>query len=144
MNRDMPMDDFKGDLELDTSILPIFQQYKQLNKSWLPSFHLWNYLNMRADLDMAAAFTKLFWPDFIEVDGCVLLKIAYSPNSFQSWVEHYHGDTRKVEAMINHVHISDLFLNPPKGCRLSRSAIRLSGKCTCVWLEASASVGIPG
>jgi hypothetical protein len=69
---------------------------------------------MRADLDLAAAFTKLFWPDFIEVDGCILLKIAYSPESFQSWVEQYHGDTRRVEAMMNHIHISDLFLNPPR------------------------------
>jgi len=114
VDRDIPMNEVGEQPQLDSAILPTFQQYTQLNESWSPRFDLWDYLNMRADLELAAAFTKLFWPDFIEVEGCVLLKHAYSPESFRNWMAHFGGDTRAVEAMLNHRHIKDLFLNPPK------------------------------
>jgi hypothetical protein len=109
------MDQVGGNPQLDTSMLPTFREYKQLNETWSPGLDIWNFLNARADIELAASFTKLFWPDFIEVEGCVLLKRAYSPEAFHDWLERYGGDTRAVEALLNHVHIKDLFLNPPKG-----------------------------
>lgn len=114
MDRDINMEDVKGVPELDTSLMPIFQKYKQENESWIPGFDVWDYLNLRSDFDMAAAFTKLFWPDFVEVDGCVLLKGSYSPENFKKWMSSYEGDRRAVESMMNHLHLWDTFLNSPK------------------------------
>jgi hypothetical protein len=94
---------------LDTSLLPIYQQ-------WVPAkgdLSLWNYLNLRAEYDLAAAFSKLFWPDFIEVSGCILLAEQYDPSSFKAWWEVLEGKLQAVEALVNHVHIYDLFLNSP-------------------------------
>jgi hypothetical protein len=109
-DRHIPPDEAIGNPQLVTAMMPVFQQYKQENESWIPDFDTWSYLNLRADADLAAAFTKLFWPDFVEVEGCVLLKRAYSPESFQEWMERFQGDERRVEATMNHVHIWDVFI----------------------------------
>lgn len=113
MDRDVDMADVQGVPELDTATLPVFQKYKQENESWIPNFSMWSYLNLRADFDLAAAFTKLFWPDFVEADGCILLKEHYDAENFRYWLARYNGDGRATEAMINHLHIRDLFLNSP-------------------------------
>ncbi len=114
MDRNVHINEVKGQLELDKSVLPIFQQWKQENESWIPNFNIWSYLNLRGDFDLAAAFSKLFFPDFVEVDGCVLLKEQYSPEGLSRWMKSYDGNTRAVEAMMNHVHIWDRFLNSPR------------------------------
>jgi hypothetical protein len=111
MDKDISLKDVRGLPPLDTSVLPIFQRYKKDNESWIPDFDTWSYLNLRADFDLAAAFAKLFWPDFVEVDGCVLLQREYSPEAFAELMERYDGDRRAVESLLNHVHITDLFLN---------------------------------
>ncbi|MGI8587176.1 MAG: hypothetical protein ACR2M0_05745 [Chloroflexia bacterium] len=104
------MDEIKGVPELDTNLLPTYQKYRQENTSWIPGFDLWDYLNLRqADFDLTAAFSKLFWPDFVEVDGCVLLARSYSTDNFARWMAQFAGDTRAVEAMLNHTHIHDLY-----------------------------------
>ena len=111
MDKDIPMEDVRGLPPLDTSKLPIFQKYRKENESWIPDFDTWSYLNLRADFDLAAAFAKMFWPDCIEVDDCVILQRNYSPEAFAEWMQTYDGDRRAVEGMLNHVHIADLFLN---------------------------------
>ena len=107
----------QGTPELDPSILPIFQRYKEENESWIPNFDFWSYLNLRADYDLAAAFSKFFWPDFIEVEGYVLLARNCEPQNFREWEERLNDNRSAVEGMINHVHIGDLFLNSPKEVR---------------------------
>ena len=92
---------------LDATILPIYQQWKR-NGEWLS---LWDYATMRGDPDLAAAFSKLFWPDFVEVEGCVFLEERYRRASFAEWDTLFQGDRQRIEAMINHTHIYDLFLN---------------------------------
>jgi hypothetical protein len=100
----------------DPTLLPAFQQYRQEHKAWLPDLDTWDYLNLRdADFDFTAAFSKLFWPDFVEVDGCVLLARSYNPQNFAQWQARYPGNPRAVEAMLNHVHISDLYPGIPVG-----------------------------
>ena len=123
MDNDIPMENVRGLPPLDTSMLPIFQSYKEENESWIPDFDTWSYLNLRADFDLAAAFAKMFWPDFIEIDGCVILQSNYSAEAFAEWMERYDGDGRAVESMLNHVHISDLFLNSPRDVTYSEALL---------------------
>jgi hypothetical protein len=113
------MEQIGGVPSLNTSLLPTFQKYKQDNESWIPNFDTWDYLNLRADFDLAAAFVKLFSPDFLEVDGCILLQRSYTPEAFSEWLERYSGDKSAVESMLNHVHICDLFPNCPKDVEYS-------------------------
>lgn len=107
---DYRIEDITSVPNLDTNLLPIYQQYQQT----LATIGIWDYLSIRGDFDLAAAFSKLFWPDFIEVDGCVLLREQYAPQNFSDWMQHFNGNRQEVEAMINHFHIVHMFLNSPQ------------------------------
>jgi hypothetical protein len=106
----------RAEPELDTSILPIYQEYL----SSAPGIGLWTYLNMRADYDLAVAFSKLYWPDFVEVDDCVFLAEHFFPNNYAQWWKDLDGDKKRIEAMINLTAIWDLFMN--SGAILERSS----------------------
>jgi hypothetical protein len=99
---------------LNTELLPTFLKCKRENESWIPDFDIWDYLSLSTNADLAAAFFKLFWPDFVEINGCVLLRHKYSLEGFANWLQHLNGNKARVEAMMNHVHILDLFPNSPK------------------------------
>src|SRR5690242_1190213 len=105
------MPQIRGGPPLDPTWLPIFQQWKEEHSSWIEDFDYWDYLNLRGDADLAAAFSKLFWPDFVEVEGCVLLARHYNPENFEHWMQNLEGNRRAVESQVNHTHIADLFLN---------------------------------
>ena len=86
----------------------------------------------------AIAFTSLFWPEFIEVEGCVLLKERYSPTNLEEWLTHYGGDRTQTEAMINHTHLYDLFSNSLS--EVSLEALEYLGTVLlCTWRSALAS-----
>ena len=69
----------------------------------------WDYLSVRADFELAGAFAKLFWPDFIEVEGYIFLAEHYSEATFRRWQEKTQ-DRGSIELVINEVHIYDLFM----------------------------------
>lgn len=58
--------------------------------------------------DHAVAYAEVFWPDFILHDGCIL---RYEPDLsvFKDWMESLKGDRSRVEAVMNHLHILDMF-----------------------------------
>jgi hypothetical protein len=57
----------------------------------------------------AIAYGDLFWPAFTEHDGCVLLAERFEPANFRSWMASTNGDRRRVETLLNHMHLADLF-----------------------------------
>ena len=61
----------------------------------------------------ALHYAALFWPAFVEVDGCVLLG-SKAPDTLGDWQAKFAGDRVSVEAMLNHRHIHDLFLRAPE------------------------------
>jgi hypothetical protein len=60
-------------------------------------------------IGQAIAYGDLFWPAFVEHDDCVLLRERFEPANFQTWMASTNGDRRRVEAVLNHMHITDLF-----------------------------------
>lgn len=66
---------------------------------------------MRGDFQLAADFSKLFWPDFVEVDGYVLLAEQFEEADVAQWRQQFGDDRKAVESMVNHVHLYDLFNN---------------------------------
>ena len=57
------------------------------------------------------AYGELFWPDFVEHDGCIL-RAGFAEENYRGFMQQTGGDKRAVEAVINHVHISDLISKP--------------------------------
>jgi len=50
----------------------------------------------------------LFWPEFVEVRGCVLLAERYDPEDFSSWWNQTSGNVRAIEGVVNETHLYDL------------------------------------
>jgi hypothetical protein len=85
--------------------LPRFNAYRRLNNN---RPRLWSIIENEADGTQLAAYASLFWPDFIEVRGCVLLAEHYYEEAFSATWESLHGDQRRIELLLNHVHVGAL------------------------------------
>lgn len=80
-----------------------------------PDLTLWDYIAYSAHPELAAAFCSLFWPDFVEIEDCVFLAENFKKHSFDEWRTKLEGDRVKLESLINHVHVYDLFPNSSSG-----------------------------
>lgn len=72
----------------------------------------------------AVALARFFWPEFIEVRGCILLKDRYAPETFREWEGELHSRA-DIEAVINHVHLWDVF---PRDDAMSEDAMAFLGR----------------
>jgi hypothetical protein len=79
------------------------------------AFDVDDYLDIEAGADRAVAFTRLYWPAFVEVRGCVLLANRYTDENLEEWWQSLGGDRRAIEVTINHVHLRDVFPRSKSG-----------------------------
>lgn len=85
----------------------------------IPELQDWNngqgidldgYLSCIGNYELAIAFAHFFWPTFVEHDGCIL-NGAPDPKNYLDWKAATNDNKTSIEALLNHVHILDLFLN---------------------------------
>jgi hypothetical protein len=62
----------------------------------------------------AIAYGHLFWPEFIEHDGCIFRLDHFDNKNYQNWVKETKGDKTAVEKVMNHNHLGEIFLYDPK------------------------------
>lgn len=78
--------------------------------AWKDSLSLIEYAGLKLTPDTAVAAAKLFWPDFVEHDGCVFHAFRFSLQNYKTWQEKFEGNASEIERMVNHVHLAqDLF-----------------------------------
>jgi hypothetical protein len=58
--------------------------------------------------DHAIAYLQAFWPDFVEYDDCIF-RYKPSPTTYSDWMQSLDGDRQRVESVMNHFHILDMF-----------------------------------
>lgn len=58
--------------------------------------------------ELAVGYSRLFWPEFVEHDGCVFFA-GFSIESYRGFMEQCRGDRRRVETVMNHRHVFDHF-----------------------------------
>jgi hypothetical protein len=58
--------------------------------------------------DHALGYATIFWPAFVQYDRCVF-RGNPARATYEEWMKSATGDCAKVEAMMNHVHLFDLF-----------------------------------
>jgi len=56
----------------------------------------------------AVAYSTLFWPEFIECEGCVFWGVRV-PARYQEWKKEFQCIISDIEGMLNHMHFGDLF-----------------------------------
>src|SRR5580693_5207404 len=83
----------------------------------IPELREWNegggisladWANAVGRYDYAVAYASIFWPDFFLRDDCIF-RLDPKGENYASWMSELKGDRSKVEAMINHLHILDMF-----------------------------------
>ena len=57
-----------------------------------------------AGMKRAAA---LLWPDWVEVEGCVLRRAVADPDNVRRWLASDGGSVERTEWALNHVHLYD-------------------------------------
>jgi hypothetical protein len=72
-------------------------------------FTVFDFVGVAVSPTVAIALAELFWPRFVEVEGCVLIAERYDPANFRAWWQSLEGDIPRVEWVINHLHLWDLF-----------------------------------
>ena len=73
----------------------------------------------------AIAYGELFWPDFVEHDGCVFFA-EFSETSYRGFMDQTKGNKKAVEAVMNHRHVLDLF--PSNYANVSKDQIVYLGR----------------
>ena len=59
-------------------------------------------------MEIAIAFTKLFWPDFVEHEGGIFLSEALNSQIYEQWKIELGNDVAAIEQVMNHQHIDDI------------------------------------
>ncbi len=91
---------------LDLLELPRFQRWAERNPHVEPSPVHWALMD--SGLTGLIALSHWFWPEFVEVQGCVLLKENYSEAHFKHWWDAVDGDQRRIETVLNNLNFEDL------------------------------------
>jgi hypothetical protein len=89
----------------------------------------------------AIAYGELFWPEFVEFDGCIFFA-GFSEESYRGFMVQAGGDWRAVEAVMNHRHILDLFSG--SGQEPTRSQVVYLGRLLREMWTAKLQRDIPG
>lgn len=92
-------------ISLKVDKLRDYQEWKKVNDD---DFSLWDYLFGVANIEIALAFTKLFWPDFVEHEEGIFLAEVFNPEIYDRWKETLGNNPRAIEQAMNHIHIDDL------------------------------------
>ncbi len=92
-------------VKLNTSLLPDYKDFERVNDDWNVEKHL----NFNYDVDTAIAFSKLFFPTFIEYKKCIILESRFNESIFNNWFIKFNGDIAQVEKMCNLYETKDFF-----------------------------------
>lgn len=83
----------------------------------IPELPSWNngngidvdgWLGCMGNFQLAIAFSRMFWPEFIEHDQCILFAKS-SKKTYGDLMAAYKNNRAAVEGVMNHQHILDLF-----------------------------------
>lgn len=114
---------------LDSSLLPDYNRLRA-EAGW--DFTLRNYIESCGSVELAVAFAKLFWPDFVEHHECVIRSDGFSADNFAVWSKRLSGDCAAIERVLNQLHVSELV--PSDTTELDVSVIRyLAETITAMW-----------
>jgi hypothetical protein len=101
---------FKTLIEFDKSILKEYSEWKNANPD---NWDINNYLNHYYDINAAIAFSKLFLPDFIIIEECVLLSFNFNKDKFYEWFNELNQDISETEKICNLYEVKDFFMINP-------------------------------
>ncbi|MEU6600342.1 hypothetical protein [Streptomyces flaveolus] len=91
-----------------------------------------DYLSQQVELGEWVAFSRVFMPRFVEVEGCVLWDRVYEPGNFRTWQERLQGDATSIEAMLNRIPLA-LYIDIPEDPDSEAAAHALAEEIARSW-----------
>ena len=82
----------------------------------IPEMRDWNngagidvaaWVGCEGSFRLAVGYSALFWPEFIEFERYVL-RAGFSVDGLRGFERQCGGDRRRIEAVMNHLHIADI------------------------------------
>jgi len=93
-------------INFDKNLLREYSLWEKANEN---NWEITSYLNQFYDINAALAFTKLYFPDFIEERGCIILGFRYDEKTFNQWYEEFKGEIAPTETYCNLYDVADYF-----------------------------------
>lgn len=92
-------------IKVDNSLLKDYLKFQNVNTSW----NIGSYLNTFYDINAAIAFSKLFFPDFVEYRGCIIVELRFNQEICDKWFLELKGEISEIEKMCNLYELEDFF-----------------------------------
>jgi hypothetical protein len=116
-------------------LIPAFQRWKNgvpndQKDDWQS---YWAYIGR---IDTAICLLDILWPEFVQKEGLFLRRSAlpYDWEQFIQQAQRANWSPSEIEYVINHVHITDLFLNDPDRDQIDPRVFRfLAEEIASMW-----------
>lgn len=59
------------------------------------------------DFQKAIGYTAVFWPEFVEIDGCIV-RAGVTQEQIRGWLDYCEGDRSGAEGILNQLHVENL------------------------------------
>jgi hypothetical protein len=87
-------------------LIPELADWEAHNKC---QFEPEDWISCVGNYEHAIGYLSIFWPEMYEYDGCIFVSSLPEKEHYESWLSQTDGNKKSVEAVLNHVHITDLF-----------------------------------
>lgn len=127
-------------MEEELKLIPELKNWKKDNGE---SFGIEDWIACEGDIKLAIGFSTVFWPEFIEFEGCIMRANSFDEGNFNDWKKaEYIENMRQIELVINHIHLVDLF-SWEKQQNINVDQIRHLGRRLKNMLEAKLKFDFP-
>lgn len=121
---------------MDPRVFPRTREWSERVGGW----DLRQYVVNNIEIADVAAMSAVFWPGFVERAGAVFVDFLFDEASYTQWFAETGGDIQKIEKVLNHLHLWDIF--DPKSDQEYKAVSELSWKFANAW-HASACNAFP-
>ncbi|MBO8172807.1 MAG: hypothetical protein H0Z33_13085 [Bacillaceae bacterium] len=90
----------------EDELIKDYYEWKNANPG---NFNWWSYINLKSDLQTALGFARFFYPDIVEIDGCIILKHRFSKKLYKEWKKECDSEKTCIEKMMNLYQLKDFF-----------------------------------
>jgi hypothetical protein len=104
-----------ANFDLNTDFATLIPELSRWNNGKGISVDAW--ISGEGDYEHLVGYSRILWPNFVEYDQCIL-RAGFSKKSYKGFLQQTKGNRTAVEAVMNHEHVLDLFVNAePKPTR---------------------------
>ena len=125
----------------DEKLIPELREFRKLNNE---DFSIEDWISYEGNIKLTIAYSVLFWPNFIEYDGCVILENRFDTENFENWKNtEYFKSYAQIESVLNHFHILDFWGTDQKRDEATYDQIVYLGNKLCEIYSAKLKVEFP-